>query len=99
MTTRLDEIDDGIFCISTYVAEVAPPAGFVFNQYLIAADEPLLLHNGHRRLFPAVRDAVTRVMPPERLRWISFGHVEADECCAMNLWLETTPGAEIAHGA
>ena len=99
MTTRLDEIADGIFRISTYVAEVAPPAGFVFNQYLIAAEEPLLFHAGHRRLFPAVREAVARVMPPERLRWISFGHVEADECGAMNLWLEAAPNAEVAHGA
>lgn len=99
MTTRVDEIAEGIFRISTYVAEVAPPAGFVFNQYLIAADEPLLFHTGHRRLFPAVRDAVARLMAPDRLRWISFGHVEADECGAMNLWLEAAPQAQVAHGA
>ena len=99
MTTRVDEIAEGIYRISTYVAEVAPPAGFVFNQYLVLADEPLLFHTGHRRLFPAVREAVVRVMPVERLRWISFGHVEADECGAMNLWLEAAPNAEVAHGA
>jgi flavorubredoxin len=99
MTTRVDEIADGIFRVSTYVAEVAPPAGFVFNQYLIRADEPLLFHTGHRRLFPVVRDAVARLMPPERLRWISFGHVEADECGAMNLWLDAAPQAQVAHGA
>lgn len=99
MTTRVDEIADGIFRISTYVAEVAPPAGFVFNQYLIAADEPLLFHTGHRRLFPAVHEAVARVIAPERLRWISFGHVEADECGAMNLWLDAAPMAQVAHGA
>ena len=99
MTTRVDEIADGIFRISTFVAEVAPPAGFAFNQYLILADEPLLFHTGPRGLFPIVRDAVARVMPPERLRWISFGHFEADECGAMNLWLAAAPQAEIAHGA
>ncbi|HEY0326864.1 MAG TPA: MBL fold metallo-hydrolase [Allosphingosinicella sp.] len=99
MTTRVDEIADGIFRISTYVAEVAPPAGFVFNQYLIMADEPLLFHTGHRRLFPAIRDGVARVMAPERLRWIGFGHVEADECGAMNLWLGAAPNAQVAHGA
>ena len=99
MTTRVDEIADGIFRISTYVPEIAPPAGFVFNQYLIVADEPLLFHTGHRRLFPAVRDAVARVIAPERLRWISFGHVEADECGAMNLWLAAAPAAQVAHGA
>jgi flavorubredoxin len=99
MTTRLDEIADGIFRISTYIAEVAPPAGFAFNQFLVLGDNPLLFHTGHRRLFPAVREAVARLIAPERLRWISFGHVEADECGSMNLWLEAAPGAEIAHGA
>lgn len=99
MTTRVDEIADGIFRISTDVAEVAPPAGFVFNQFLVAGEEPLLFHTGHRRLFPAVREAVARVIAPERLRWISFGHLEADECGSMNLWLEQAPEAEIAHGA
>ena len=99
MTTRLDEIAEGIYRISTFVPEVAPPAGFAFNQYLVLADEPLLFHTGHRRMFAAVREAVSWVMPPERLRWISFGHVEADECGAMNLWLAEAPHAEIAHGA
>ncbi len=99
MTTRIDEIADNIFRISTYVAEVAPPAGFVFNQYLIVADEPLLFHTGHRRLFAAVHAAVARLMAPERLRWISFGHLEADECGAMNEWLAASPEAQVAHGA
>ena len=99
MNTRIDEIADGIFRISTYVAEIAPPAGFPFNQFVVKGDEPLLFHTGHRRLFPAVRDAVARVIRPETLRWISFGHLEADECGAMNLWLEAAPDAQIAHGA
>jgi flavorubredoxin len=99
MTTRIDEIADGIFRISTFVAEVAPPAGFAFNQYLIRAEQPLLFHTGHRRLFPVVHDAVARLIAPKSLRWISFGHVEADECGAMNLWLAAAPAAEVAHGA
>jgi flavorubredoxin len=99
MSTRVDEIADEIFRISTYVAEVAPPAGFVFNQYLIRAEQPLLFHTGHRRLFPAVHDAVARLIAPQSLRWISFGHVEADECGAMNSWLAAAPEAEVAHGA
>ena len=99
MTTRVDEIADGIFRISTFVPEVAPPAGFAFNQFLIRAEEPLLFHTGHRRLFPAVYQAVSRLIAPERLCWISFGHVEADECGAMNQWLAAAPLAQVAHGA
>lgn len=98
MTTRIDEIADGIYRLSTFVPDIAPPAGFTFNQFLILADEPLLFHTGHRRMFPQVRDAVARLMPPERLRWISFGHFEADECGAMNEWLAAAPAAEVAHG-
>lgn len=99
MTTRLDEIADGIFRISTFLPEVAPPAGFTFNQFLILGEDPLLFHTGHRMLFPAVRDAVARLIVPDRLRWISFGHLEADECGSMNLWLAAAPMAQVAHGA
>jgi flavorubredoxin len=99
MTTRVDEIADGIFRISTFVSEVAPPAGFAFNQFLIRGEEPLLFHTGHRRLFSTVHDAVQQLINPETLRWISFGHLEADECGSMNVWLAAAPRSEIAHGA
>jgi flavorubredoxin len=95
METRIDEIADGIYRLSTLVPEVAAPAGFTFNQFLILADEPLLFHCGQRGLFPLVSTAVARIMPIERLRWISFGHVEADECGAMNLWLAAAPDAQV----
>lgn len=98
METRLDEIADGIYRISTYVPEVAPPAGFTFNQFLVDAEEPLLFHTGMRQLFPLVSEAVGRVVPLDRLRWVTFGHVEADECGAMNEFLAAAPHAEVAHG-
>jgi flavorubredoxin len=99
MSTELHEIADGVFRISTYVPQVAPPAGFTFNQFLILAEEPLLFHTGQRGLFPQVREAVARIMAPERLRWIGFGHLEADECGSMNDWLAVAPHAQIVHGA
>src|SRR6185295_2701346 len=33
-----------------------------------------------------------------RLRWITFGHVESDECGSMNLWLAAAPHSRVAHG-
>jgi flavorubredoxin len=33
-------------------------------------------------------------MPPERLRWLSFSHFEADECGALNEFLAVAPRAE-----
>jgi flavorubredoxin len=95
MQTDIDEIADGIHRLSTFVPEVAAPAGFTFNQFLIDADEPLLFHTGMRRLFPLVSEAVARIMPVERLRWISFGHVEGDESGATNDWLAAAPNAQV----
>ena len=98
MQTRIAEIADGIFRLSTFVPQIAPPAGFTFNQFLVLGDEPLLFHTGLWQTFPLVRLAVRKLIPPERLRWITFGHYEADECGAMNDWLEVAPDAEVAHG-
>ncbi|WP_374380953.1 MBL fold metallo-hydrolase [Dongia sp.] len=98
METRIDEIGPGIYRLSTYVADIAPPAGFTFNQFLLLGDEPLLFHTGLRRMFPGIHAAMARVMDPARLRWITFGHVEADECGAMNEWLRVAPQAQVAHG-
>jgi flavorubredoxin len=98
MSTTVDEIADGIYRLSTWVPDIAPPAGFTFNQFLIDADEPLLFHTGPRLMFPLVTEAVGRILPVDRLRWIAFGHVESDECGSMNQWLAAAPRAEVAHG-
>jgi flavorubredoxin len=98
MQTRVDEIADGIFRLSTNVPE-GGPGGFTFNQFLIKADEPLLFHTGPRRMFPLVSEAIARILPLESLRFITFGHVEADECGSMNELLALAPRAEVAHGA
>ena len=89
--TRVDEIADGIFRIST--ASAAIPGGFTFNQFLIVDDEPLLFHTGMRSTFPAVSAAIATVLPIERLRHIAFSHVEADECGALNELLARAPRA------
>ncbi len=75
------------------------PTGFTFNQFLVDADEPLLFHTGPRAMFPSVSSAIATVLPVERLRWITFGHLESDECGAMNLFLAAAPHAQVAHGA
>jgi flavorubredoxin len=98
MQTRIAEITDGIYRLSTLVPGIAPPAGFTFNQFLLMADEPLLFHCGHRFMFDSILQAVGSLMPVERLRWISFSHFEADESGAMNLWQERAPRAQVVHG-
>jgi flavorubredoxin len=80
------------------VPEVAPPAGFSFNQFLLMADEPLLFHCGHHFMFDSMLSAIETLMPIERLRWISFSHLEADESGNMNRWQERAPRAQLVHG-
>jgi flavorubredoxin len=89
--TRIDEVAEGIYRISTPVTVV--PGGFSFNQYLIADQEPLLFHTGPRRLFPLVKEAIEAVLPPSRLRHVGLSHFEADECGAMNEFLAVAPDA------
>src|ERR1700720_2188926 len=98
METRIDEIASGVYRLSIFAPETAPPAGLTYNHFLITGDEPLLFHCGKRKMFPLVSAAVARIMPVQLLRWLAFGHFEADECGSMNEWLEAAPTAELTHG-
>jgi flavorubredoxin len=98
MQTNVDEIAPDVYRLSTYVYAVAPPAGFTFNQFLVKGEEPFLFHTGMRQLFPLVSEAIGRIIPIGRLRWISFAHVEADECGSMNQFLAVAPRAQVVHG-
>ena len=98
METRVDEIAERIYRLSTFLPAVGPK-GLTFNQFLVDADEPLLFHCGQRALYPAVSSAAARVMDLRRLRWITFSHIEADECGALAEWLDAAPAATVAHGA
>ncbi len=89
--TRIDEISDGIYRISTPFKEI--PGGFSFNQYLIAGDEPLLFHTGSRSLRPVVQEAISSVIAVKDLRYIGFSHFESDECGSLNEFLSLAPNA------
>ena len=96
--TRVDKIGDGIYRINTPVTVPGGDFEFSFNQYLIVDDQPLLFHTGPKRLFPSVREALTRVVAPSKLRFIAFSHFESDECGSLNPWLELAPEAEPVCG-
>lgn len=97
LRTTVDEIAAGIFRLSTWVPGITEH-GFTFNQFLLTGEEPFLFNCGMRQLFPLVSAAIAKVIPLERLRWISFAHIEADECGAMNALLAAAPQAEVIHG-
>jgi flavorubredoxin len=89
--TNVHEIAEGIYRINTPLSAV--PGGFSFNQYLVEDDEPLLFHTGLKHTFPLVREAIARVIPVERLRYVAFSHFESDECGALNALLAVAPRA------
>ena len=90
--TRVDEVADGIYRISTPMDVI--PGGFTFNSFLIRDSEPLLFHTGWRKLFPLTVEAVGKVMPVEKLRWIGGSHFEGDEFGALNEFLAAAPEAD-----
>ena len=87
--TRVDEIAAGIYRICTPLDVI--PGGFTVNSYLIADGEPLLFHTGYRKLFPITLEAIGKVMPIEKLRWIGGSHFEGDEYGALNEFLAAAP--------
>lgn len=95
--TDVDEIAEGIFRLSTWVPGITEH-GFTFNQFLLTGEQPFLFHCGMRQHFPLVSEAIAKVIPLQRLRWISLAHIEADECGAMNMLLAAAPHAEVIHG-
>lgn len=89
--TRIDEIAPNTYRIASNVAMM--DGGFSFNQYLLTGDRPLLWHTGPRGLFERTRAAIARIMPVERLAFVGFAHVEADEMGALNDFLALAPNA------
>ena len=98
MKTAVDEIAEGIYRICSYLPDAAAGGGFTFNQFLLDAEDPLLFHTGPRLMFPEIEEAASRIMNLDRIRWISFGHFESDECGSMNRWLAAAPDATLIVG-
>ena len=88
------EIAREIYRISIFVPEI----NLEFSHFLIRDDEPLLFHAGLRGMFPLLRQAISRLMDPSKIRHIGFSHFESDECGGLNEWLQIAPAAEPVCG-
>ncbi|NDJ23810.1 hypothetical protein GS682_19620 [Nostoc sp. B(2019)] len=87
--TRIDEIVPGIYKLS-----VSNDKKFVFSQFLILDERPMLIHTGRAEWFDQIYELVSSVCDASKLRYIAFCHLEADECGSLNQWLEVAPQAE-----
>jgi len=92
VTTRIDEIVDGIYRISHWSGE----STITFNQFLIADERPTLVHAGRYGDYEGVRDAISQVIDPAKLQFMILLHFEADECGGMNRFLEAAPDLVLA---
>lgn len=88
--TATHEIAPDLFRLSIYV----PDFDMQFNHFLVRDEEPLLFHAGLKAMFPALREAVSRLIDPATLRHIAWSHFESDECGALNDWLQLAPHAQ-----
>lgn len=88
--TIIHEIAPDLFRLSVYVPEL----DMQFNHFLVRDEEPLLFHTGLKAMFPALREAVTRLIDPAKLRHIAWSHFESDECGSLNEWLQLAPQAQ-----
>jgi flavorubredoxin len=88
------EIAPEIYRISVFV----PDINLEFSHFLVRDEEPLLFHAGLRGMFPLLRQELSRLMDPTKLRHIGFSHFESDECGALNEWLQIAPSAQPVCG-
>jgi flavorubredoxin len=92
MKTRVDEVADGVYRISTYVEEKR----FQFNQFLIDDERPALIHTGTYPMYEDVRRAVAEVLDSASLAYVICPHFEADECGGMGRFVAEAPEAVLA---
>ena len=88
--TAIYEIAPDLFRLSIYV----PDFDMQFNHFLVRDEEPLLFHAGLKGMFPALHEAVAKILDPAKLRHIAWSHFESDEIGALNDWLQLAPQAQ-----
>jgi flavorubredoxin len=87
---NVSEVAPDVYRISVFVKDF----NLQFNHFLIKDDEPMLYHAGMKQMFPAIQEAVSKIISPSQLKWIGFSHFEVDECGALNEWLQVAPNAK-----
>ena len=91
MNTRIDQVTDGIYRISTW----QEPYGITFNQFLIDDERPALIHTGMHHLHSAIRNSVREVLDPAKLAYVILLHWEGDENGGMEQFMKEAPNSEL----
>lgn len=83
------EVADRIYRINVEI----PGKPVTVSMFVIDDEQPTLVETAHRKLFGDMWDAVGKLIDPGKLRYIVVPHFEADECGALNYFLEGAPNA------
>jgi len=82
-------IFDDLYQFSAY----DPRYDLTCHQYLLLADEPLLVHTGNALHAEGLIPQLKRVLGGRAVRYVFFSHFESDECGGLPLILKHFPGA------
>lgn len=74
---------------STYI----PHINLSFHQYLLFADEPILIHTGNINQAEVLLPQLKEVLNGKDLKYIFVSHFESDECGGLTLILKHFPKA------
>jgi flavorubredoxin len=72
---NLCPLSDGIYRIAGFVEAY----GITFNQFLIDDEHPSLMHTWPVGIYAKIEQNIKKVIPIERLAYITFLHFESDE--------------------
>lgn len=83
-------IYNDLYQFSTYV----PPIDLTFHQYLLQAEESVLIHTGAMQQGEALLSQLKTALKDKKLSYIFISHFESDECGALSLILKHFPEAK-----
>lgn len=87
LETRVAEVWPDTYVCNTF----DPDRGLSFNQYVIDAERPALVHTGGADMLDHVVAGIERVVAVDDLAFAVATHFEADECGALSALLERHP--------
>jgi flavorubredoxin len=80
-------IYDDLYQFTSYI----PPINLSFHQYLLLADEAVLVHTGSMDQTQLLIPQLKEVLGNKKLKYVMVSHYESDECGGLSLILENFP--------
>ena len=87
----MQEIYQDLYQFSDYI----PPVDLSLHQYLLLAEEPVLVHTGVRKQAEAMLPQLKQLLDGRALKYILVSHFESDECGGLPILLQEYPQASV----